>query len=172
MTQEWRPPEKPGRFSARSDRLNSVPAANKMGSASHAVQLTFDSGSGFGDRPVAPWIKWKHQAGCEEAAIHVECVSGDVACVIRGQEYGCRGDVCDSAWKKDPLGGVIGVQKGTPLRVGFTMAPWRHGELDRDVGRGDGCADSPGLFCPGPVDQGDLPRAARVAEGCPEGSAI
>src|ERR1700733_11923075 len=28
---------------------------------------------------------------------------------------------CDSAWKKDPVWGVIGVQKGPPRTMGFTM---------------------------------------------------
>ena len=47
--------------------------------------------------------------------------------------------------------------KGTPLTLGFTMAPFVRGGLDQDVDRGDGREDPPGVFRSGEVDQGDLP---------------
>ena len=62
--------------------------------------------------------------------------------------------------------------KGTPLMLGFTMAPIVHGGLDRDVGRGDGREDPPGVFCSREVDQGDLPRDADFAKGRPEGYSV
>jgi hypothetical protein len=63
-----------------------------------------------------------------------------------------RVTICDSAWKKDPLGGVIGVQKG-PL----TLASVMHGGHEQDAGCGDCREDPAGVFCSGQVDQGDLP---------------
>src|SRR5208283_4980536 len=61
---------------------------------------------------------------------------------------------------------------GTPLTQGFTMAPGENGGLDRDVGRGDGRENPPGIFCSREDDQGDLPRAADFAEGGSEGCSI
>src|SRR6202049_3184889 len=48
--------------------------------------------------------------------------------------------------------------------MGFTMALVMIGGLDRDAGGGDGSEDPAGVFCAGQGDQGDLPRAASVAE--------
>jgi hypothetical protein len=42
--------------------------------------------------------------------------------------------------------GVIGVQKGPPLAMGFTMVLVQHGGLDWDAGFGDGREDPPGVF--------------------------
>ena len=33
-------------------------------------------------------------------------------------------NACDSAWKKDPVGGVIGVQKGPPLTLESIFRDW------------------------------------------------
>src|ERR1700761_2023817 len=78
---------------------------------------------------------------------------------------------CVSAWKKDPVRGVIGVQKGPPLAMGFTMVPVLNGGLDWDAGIGDGREDPPGVFRSEENDQGDLPRAEGFAEGGAQGSA-
>src|SRR5204863_3390747 len=61
---------------------------------------------------------------------------------------------------------------GTPLKVGFTMAPEMIGGQVWDVDRGDDREDPPGIFCSGKGDQGDLPRPASVAEGRAEGAAV
>src|SRR5690242_1460716 len=53
---------------------------------------------------------------------------------------------CESACKKDPLLGVIGIQSGPPNRrvhIGFHDS-WGP---DWNVGRGDDCEDSPSVFC-------------------------
>src|SRR5205085_8286343 len=61
---------------------------------------------------------------------------------------------------------------GTPLTMGFTVASGMIGGRVWDVGRGDDREDPPGVFCSGEGDQGDLPRAASIAEGRAEGAAI
>ena len=62
--------------------------------------------------------------------------------------------------------------KGTPLAGGFTMALVLNGGLFWDAGGGDDREDPPCLFGAGQVDQGDLSRAAGIAEGRQEGSAV
>jgi hypothetical protein len=52
---------------------------------------------------------------------------------------------------------VIGVQKGPPLTMGFTMASVLHGSLERDAGFGDDREDPPRVFRSEEDDQGDLP---------------
>ncbi len=63
---------------------------------------------------------------------------------------------CESAWNKDPLFGVIGIQSG-PRGRGSTVASMIHGGRDWDAHCGDDCEDPPGVFRAGEVDQGDLP---------------
>jgi putative transposase len=62
---------------------------------------------------------------------------------------------CVSAWNKDPVLGVIGVQSGPPVRVhsGFHF----HGGQDWNAGRGDDCEDPSRVFRSRSADQGDLP---------------
>ena len=54
---------------------------------------------------------------------------------------------CDSACKKDPLGGVIGVQKGPLLDWGSRWLSERIGSLQGDAGGGDDREGSAGVFC-------------------------
>jgi exodeoxyribonuclease V alpha subunit len=63
---------------------------------------------------------------------------------------------CESAWNKDPVFGVIGIQSG-PRGSGSTMASMIHGGRDWDAYCGDDCEDPPGVFRAREVDQGDLP---------------
>jgi hypothetical protein len=58
---------------------------------------------------------------------------------------------CESACKKDPLFGVIGIQSG-PRNRGSTLASLIRGSRGWDACRGDNCKDSPGVFRRG---QGD-----------------
>src|SRR4249919_2318139 len=81
---------------------------------------------------------------------------------VRGSAERCRqrritGPVeCESAWNKDPVFGVIGIQSG-PRGSGSTMASMIHGGRDWDAYCGDDCEDPPGVFRAREVDQGDLP---------------
>jgi hypothetical protein len=52
---------------------------------------------------------------------------------------------CESACKKDPLFGVIGVQSGPPNR-GSTLASMILGSRGWDAGRGDDCKDPSRVF--------------------------
>lgn len=52
---------------------------------------------------------------------------------------------CESAWNKDPVFGVIGIETG-PLRIWVTLASIVFGSRGLDVGRGDNCKDPTGVF--------------------------
>src|SRR4026208_882656 len=78
---------------------------------------------------------------------------------------------CDSACKKDPLFGVIGIQTG-PRHRGPTLVSMVLGSRGWDAGRGDDCKNTPGVFQEGQADQGDLPGAGRFAEGGQEGYSV
>ena len=63
---------------------------------------------------------------------------------------------CVSAWNKDPLLGVIGIQSGPPkqrVHSGFHDS----GSRGWDADCGDDCEGPPRVFCPGQTDQSDLP---------------
>ena len=75
---------------------------------------------------------------------------------------------CVSAWNKDPVFGVIGIQSG-PRDKGPQWLPSSHGSRGWDAGGGDDCEDPSRLFCPWSGDQGDLPGAWRIAQGSPQG---
>jgi transposase len=79
--------------------------------------------------------------------------------------------LCESACKKDPLFGVIGIQTG-PRNRGSTLASMIRGGRGWDAGRGDDCKDTPGVFQAGQADQGDLPGVGRIAEGRKEGDPL
>jgi predicted ATPase len=81
---------------------------------------------------------------------------------------GQRSLECESACKKDPVFGVIGIQSG-PQHRGPTLASVIHGSRGWDAGCGDDCEDSPRVFCTWQVDQGDLSRAESLTEGRTEG---
>src|SRR5258707_14637120 len=73
---------------------------------------------------------------------------------------------CVSAWNKDPVFGVIGIQSG-PRDKGPQWLPSSHGSRGWDAGGGDDCEDPSRLFCSWSADQGDLPRAWRIAQSSP-----
>lgn len=98
---------------------------------------------------------------------HLEHPEGEV--VFR---HACKmGLECDSACKKDPLFGVIGIQTG-PRHRGPTLVSMVLGSRGWDAGRGDDCKNTPGVFQAGQADQGDLPGAGRFAEGGQEGYSV
>src|SRR5229473_5595009 len=74
---------------------------------------------------------------------------------------------CVSAWNKDPVFGVIGIQSG-PRDEGPQWLPSNHGSRGWDAGGGDDCEDPSRLFCSWSADQGDLPRAWRIAQSSPQ----
>src|SRR3954468_20768519 len=78
------------------------------------------------------------------------------------------GYICVSAWNKDPLFGVIGIQSG-PRHSGSTLASIFHGSRDWNAGRGDDCEDPSRVFRSRSGDQGDMSRPRRFAEGRTEG---
>jgi hypothetical protein len=70
---------------------------------------------------------------------------------------------CVSAWNKDLVVGVIGIQSG-PRDEGPQWLPSSHGSRAWDADGGDDCEDPSRLFCSWSADQGDLPRAWRIAQ--------
>ena len=62
-----------------------------------------------------------------------------------GETWGIALYDCESACKKDPLFGVIGIQSG-PRDRGSTLASMILGSRGWDAGRGDDCEDSPRVF--------------------------
>src|SRR3974390_1875821 len=78
---------------------------------------------------------------------------------------------CESACKKDPAVGVIGIQSG-PRDRGPTLASMILGSRGGDAGRGNDCEDSPRIFHTGQIDQGDLPGAACISQGGKEGHPV
>ena len=87
-------------------------------------------------------------------------------------EAACWAHVCESAWNKDPVFGVIGIQSGPPGR--WVQSGFRRGYGGRvgDAGSGDNREDPSGVFRPEQADQDDLPRASGVAEGRAQGDPI
>ena len=57
-----------------------------------------------------------------------------------------RGNICESAWNKDPVSGVIGIQSGPPGRRVHNGFHGEHGGRVGDANRGDDCQGSSGLF--------------------------
>src|SRR4029077_2713757 len=86
---------------------------------------------------------------------------------------GGHGDVavCESAWNKDPVFGVIGIQSA-PRGRGSTVASMILGSRGWDADFGNDCEDPSRVFCTRQVDQIDLPRAGSFAEGRAEGDPI
>ena len=74
-------------------------------------------------------------AGGEKMSKHV-VRGGDVAGLLE----------CVSAWNKDPVFGVIGIQSG-PRDKGPQWLPSSHGSRGWDAGGGDDCEDPSRLFC-------------------------
>src|SRR3954462_15718168 len=80
--------------------------------------------------------------------------------------------LCESAWNKDPVFGVIGIQTGPRGRRVHNGSHGGHGSRFWDADSGDDCEDPAGLFFPGEADQGDLPRVSGIAEGCAQGDPV
>src|SRR6478609_8588558 len=87
------------------------------------------------------------------------------------KKYRFMRKACVSAWNKDPVFGVIGIQSG-PRGKGPQWLPSSHGSRGWDAGGGDDCEDPSRLFCSWSADQGDLPRAWRIAQGSPQGHSV
>src|SRR3954466_12391175 len=79
---------------------------------------------------------------------------------------------CESAWNKDPVFGVIGIQTGPRGRRVHNGSHGGHGSRVWGGDSGDDWEDPAGLFCPGEADQGDLPRVSGIAEGCAQGDPV
>jgi hypothetical protein len=79
---------------------------------------------------------------------------------------------CESAWNKDPVFGVIGIQSGPPGRRVHSGFRGGCGGQVGDAGSGDDCEDPSGVFRPEQADQDDLPRASVVAESRAQGDPI
>src|SRR4051794_41855405 len=79
---------------------------------------------------------------------------------------------CESAWNKDPVFGVIGIQSGP--RGQRVHSGFHDGDGSRfwDADSGDDCEDPAGLFRPGEADQGDLPRVSGIAESRTQGGSV
>jgi hypothetical protein len=80
--------------------------------------------------------------------------------------------LCESAWNKAPVLGVIGIQSGPPEQ-------WVHSGFHRgdgsqvgDAGSGDDREDPSRVFRSEEANQDDLPRASGVAEGRAQGDPV
>ena len=60
---------------------------------------------------------------------------------------------CESAWNKDPVFGVIGIQSGLPGRWVHSGFRREYGGRVGDAGRGDDREDPSGVFRPEQTDQ-------------------
>jgi hypothetical protein len=79
---------------------------------------------------------------------------------------------CESAWNKDPVFGVIGIQSGPPGRRVHSGFRGGCGGQVGDAGSGDDCEDPSRVFRSEEANQDDLPRASGVAEGRAQGDPI
>ncbi|MGC1890873.1 MAG: recombinase family protein, partial [Stellaceae bacterium] len=80
--------------------------------------------------------------------------------------------ICKSAWNKDPVSGVIGIQSGPPGRRVHNGFHGEHGGQVGDADCGDDCQGSSGLFHSPEADQGDLPRVSPVAQSRAQGDSV
>ena len=79
---------------------------------------------------------------------------------------------CESAWNKDPVFGVIGIQSGPPGRWVHSGFRGGYGGQVGDAGSGDDREDPSGVFRPEQADQDDLPRVSGVAKGRAQGDPV
>src|ERR1700733_12278846 len=80
--------------------------------------------------------------------------------------------VCESAWNKAPVFGVIGIQSGPRGRRVHSCFHGERGSWLGDADSGDDSEDPPGLLRAAEADQGDLPRVWGVAQGCAQGDPV
>ena len=81
------------------------------------------------------------------------------------------GQDCSFSWNRDPAAGLIFIQSG-PRRRGSTLASDFVGGRDWNADCGDDRQDTTGVFFAWQADQGDLPRAAGIAQGRAEGHPV
>src|SRR5437773_8930946 len=98
-------------------------------------------------------------------------VRGPFSMPIRGPDC-LPFDRCESAWNKDPVFGVIGIQSGPPERRVHSGFHGGYGGQVGDVGSGDNREDPSGVFRPEQADQDDLPRVSGVAKGRAQGDPV
>ena len=79
---------------------------------------------------------------------------------------------CESAWNKDPVFGVIGIQSGPRRQRVHSGFHGGYGSRLGDAGSGDDCEDPAGLIRAEEADQGDLPRVSVVTEGRAQGDPV
>src|SRR5690348_12014914 len=79
---------------------------------------------------------------------------------------------CESAWNKDPVFGVIGIQSGPPGRWVHSGFRGGYGSQVGDAGSGDDREDPSGVFRPEQTDQDDLPRVSSIAKGRAQGDPV
>src|ERR1700757_3407545 len=79
---------------------------------------------------------------------------------------------CKSAWNKDPVSGVIGIQSGPPGRRVHNGFHGEHGGQVGDADCGDDCQGLPGLLHSPEADHGDLPGVWAVASGRAQGDSV
>ena len=79
--------------------------------------------------------------------------------------------LCSFSWNRDPAAGLIFIQSG-PRRRGSTLASDFVGGRDWNADCGDDRQDTTGVFFAWQADQGDLPRAAGIAQGRAEGHPV
>src|SRR5262244_2260826 len=80
--------------------------------------------------------------------------------------------VCESAWNKAPVLGVIGIQSGPLRRRVHNGFHGGHGSQVGDADCGDDCQGSPGLLRSPEADQGDLPGVWAVAPSRAQGDSV
>jgi transposase len=82
------------------------------------------------------------------------------------------GLMSESAWNKDPVFGVIGIQSGPPGRRVHSGFRGGYGGQVGDAGSGNDREDPSGVFRPEQADQDDLPRVSGVAKGRAQGDPV
>jgi hypothetical protein len=92
--------------------------------------------------------------------------------LVKELNYQASSSVCEYAWNKDPVFGVIGIQSGPPERRVHSGFHGGHGSQVGDAGSGDDRKDPSGVVRSEEADQGDLPRASGVAKGRAQGDPV
>src|SRR5438105_4604783 len=91
----------------------------------------------------------------------------------RGFESGSlQRRVCESAWNKDPVFGVIGIQSGPPEQWVHSGFRGGHGSQVGDAGSGNDREDPSRVLRSEEANQDDLPRASGVTEGRAQGDPV
>ena len=78
---------------------------------------------------------------------------------------------CVFSWNRNPATGLMCIQSG-PRGDGSRLVSEILGGRDWNAGCGNDRQDTPSVFIPGQIDQGDLSRAACIAQGRAEGHSV